>query len=140
MAGLPSHLLMFLKKLSAYGYIYKLASSAFNPLFYCCSVNGKICLAEILSSKLDGPFILLRFYLFSVPICQKINRPISKQFKTFKKLMLAISDNFRASNSMLRSPLWSIIFLSFHMNTLCRQVSLMTIGSQSVRNWEVIET
>ena len=52
--------------------------------------------------------------------------------------MLAISDNFRASNLMLRSPLWSIIFLSFHMNTR-RQVSLMTIGPQSARNWEVIE-
>ena len=56
MAGLPSHLLMFLKKLSAYGYIYKFASTAFDPLFYCCSVNGKICLAEILSSKLDPLF------------------------------------------------------------------------------------
>ena len=53
--------------------------------------------------------------------------------------MLAISDNFRASNSMLGGPLWSIIFLSFHMNTLCRQVSLMAIGPQSVGNWEVIE-
>ena len=56
MAGLQSHFLMFLKKLSAYGYIYKLASGAFNPQFYCCSVNGKICFAEILSSKLDPLF------------------------------------------------------------------------------------
>ena len=39
-----------------YNKLYKLASSAFDPLFYCCSVNGKICLAEILSSKLDPLF------------------------------------------------------------------------------------
>lgn len=53
--------------------------------------------------------------------------------------MLARSDNFRASNYMLRSPLWSIIFLSFHMNTRWRQLSLMTIGPQRIHNCEVIK-